>query len=178
MDTYRATCYLILMVTTYCSVWIIYTTAFHPLHRVPGPFWASVTRIWYTLATGKGDMEHVQRALHKRYGALVRIAPNEVICADPEAIKKIYPTQAPIPTKTDFYAPLRLKFASKYPDNFAATDEKTHGQRRKIVNHVYSLSTVLSIEWYIDNCTKLFIQRLGECADSKKMLDLGEWLQW
>ena len=51
-----------------------------------------------------GDMEHTQRALHKKYGNdyqctnavphranesgyLVRIAPNEVACSDPEAIQ-------------------------------------------------------------------------------------------
>lgn len=178
MYAFQSVLLLALACSIYSLLWVVYTRAFHPLHKIPGPFWASVTRIWYTAASINGDMEHVQRALHKKHGPLVRIAPDEVICADPEAIKTIYPTQVPIPTKTDFYVPWRVDSFSKYPDNFTASDEKLHAQRRKIVNHIYSLTTVLSLESYIDNCTQLFLQRLGEFADQEKRTDLGEWLQW
>ncbi|KAJ9606160.1 hypothetical protein H2200_009121 [Cladophialophora chaetospira] len=178
MDIVRCIFLLTLASLVYSLLWVVYTRVLHPLHGIPGPFWASVTRTWYTLASSKGDLEHVQRALHGKYGPLVRIAPNEVICADPEAIKTIYPIQAPIPTKTDFYDPWRVDAFSKHPDNFTASDEKVHGRRRRIVNHIYSLTNVLSLESYIDKCTKLFLQRLGEFADSGKAADLGEWLQW
>ena len=53
-----------------------------------------------------------------------------------------------------------------------------HTERRRIVNHVYSLSNVLQSEEYINQCSVLFIQRIGEYADSGRVLDLGEWLQW
>lgn len=126
----------------------------------------------------KGDMEHVQRRLHQKYGPLIRIGPHELACSDPEAIKKLYPTQSPL-TKTDFYTPWRSGvFFSKHPDHFCVRDEKVHTERRRIVNHVYSLSNVLQSEEYINKCSTLFIERIGESADSGKVLDLGEWLQW
>jgi hypothetical protein len=108
---------------------------------------------------------------------LIRIAPNEVACADPEAIKQIYPTQSPL-MKTDFYPVWHNKTFSKYPDHFSATDERSHTERRRIVNHVYSLSNVLKSEEYIDKCSMLFAEKIGEYADQGLVLDLGEWLQW
>lgn len=125
----------------------------------------------------RGDMDVVQRSLHQRYGPLVRIAPDEVACADPEAIRKIYPTQAPL-TKTDFYHIWDNKTLSKYPDNFSETNEKLHRERRRIVNNVYSMSTVLTFEPYLDRCEELFIERMGQIADTTGSIDLGEWLQW
>lgn len=121
-------------------------------------------------------MEHVQRDLHHRLGPLVRIADNEVACSDVEAIKKIYPTQQPL-SKTDFYPPWKNP-AFKYPDHFSGTDERLHAERRKIVNHVYSLSSVLQSESYIDKCTNLFMSRLRDLAVSGQAVDLGEWIQW
>ena len=122
-------------------------------------------------------MESVQRDLHQKYGPLIRIAPNEIGCSDPEALKKLYPTQSPL-KKTDFYTVWDSANFSKYADHFCNTDEKTHTERRRIVNHVYSLSNVLQSEEYIDKCSQLFIERIGEFADKGSSFDLGEWLQW
>ena len=85
----------------YWSLWIVYTRTLHPLASVPGPFWASITRLWYMYRIYVGDMHHVQRALHEKYGPVVRIAPNEVSTAELSAIPKIYKHQKPL-TKTDF----------------------------------------------------------------------------
>jgi len=52
----------------YVSGWIIYCRFFHPLRDIPGPFLASISRIWIVFNTGQGNMEHTQRALHKKYG--------------------------------------------------------------------------------------------------------------
>ena len=49
-----------------------------------------------------GDLEVAQSALHTQYGQLLRIASNEVVSSDPNAIPLIYPTQKPL-IKTDWY---------------------------------------------------------------------------
>ncbi|KAK5044698.1 hypothetical protein LTR84_010590 [Exophiala bonariae] len=164
------------LVLIYLAAWIFYARTLHPLAKIPGPFWASVTRGWIVWRTYQGDMDHTQRALHQKYGYLVRIAPNEIACAYPNAIKQIYRMQNS-PKKTDFYPPWGNKTFSKYPDHFSNTDEKLHAERRRIVNQVYTLSNVLQSEMYIDKCSALFIQRLGEYVDAGKIIDLGDWLQ-
>ncbi|KAK6369088.1 hypothetical protein LTR64_007248 [Lithohypha guttulata] len=122
-------------------------------------------------------MEQVQRALHQKHGNLIRIAHNEVACADPDAIKKIYPAQGAL-EKSDFYPVWRNPAFSKYSDNFSETSEKLHGERRRIVNHLYTTTNVLQSEQYIDRCSQLFVDRVAQYADNGQTIDLGVWLQW
>jgi hypothetical protein len=167
-----------LALIVYCVVWIIYAMFFHPLRHIPGPWLASVSRIWIIIHTARGDMEFTQRALHKKYGPLIRVAPDETASSDPEAIKQIYRTQGPL-AKSDFYTPwTEDSMTSKYPDHFGVTDEKLHAERRRIVSHVYSLSNVLQSEEYFDKCSDILIQKLTLFAQSQEVIDLGTWLQW
>jgi hypothetical protein len=59
----------------YWVVWIIYARTLHPLAKVPGPIWPSVSRTWLMWRACVGDLEIAQRKLHEEYGSLVRIAP-------------------------------------------------------------------------------------------------------
>lgn len=61
-----------------------------PLRSVPGPLLARFTRLWYIYKIYKGDFERTNINLHKRYGSVVRIAPNEYSIDDVEAAKVIY----------------------------------------------------------------------------------------
>lgn len=60
-----------------------------PISNVPGPFLASITRIWHVFQIFKGKHNHVTTGLHEKYGPFVRIAPNEVSVAHPDAPKKL-----------------------------------------------------------------------------------------
>lgn len=124
----------------------------------------------------RGDMEQTQRRLHAELGPLLRIAPDEVACASPDAIKSVYRNQAAL-DKTDFYAVWNNQNFGKHKDMFTTLDDKVHGERRRIMNHVYTLSNVLRSEQYIDKCSRLFLERLGEYAKERKPMDLGKWLQ-
>ncbi|KIX95527.1 uncharacterized protein Z520_08647 [Fonsecaea multimorphosa CBS 102226] len=157
--------------------WIIYALCFHPLRHIPGPFLARISRAWITWHILRGDMEYEQRRLHDMYGPLVRIAPDEVACADPGAIPIIYPMKS-APPKSDFYSMWQNPNIGNFPDHFSQRDEKTHAERRRIISHVYSLTNILRSEQYIDNCSNLFMQRMEAYADAGEIVNLGEWLQW
>jgi hypothetical protein len=58
----------LLVSLAYCIIWITYTRWFHPLAQFPGPFWASVSRIWTVLHVLPGNAEKTQRKLHEKYG--------------------------------------------------------------------------------------------------------------
>ena len=83
-----------------------------PLRQIPGPYLASFTRLWKVSTILTTRQEVVMMQLHKRHGnylspqvafrkhqtsdigvflgRLVRIGPNEISVADPEALKVIY----------------------------------------------------------------------------------------
>ncbi|RAH49950.1 cytochrome P450, partial [Aspergillus brunneoviolaceus CBS 621.78] len=154
---------------------IIYCRFFHPLRSIPGPFLASVSRIWIVYHTATGRMEHTQRALHKRYGYMVRIAPDEVACSDPQAIKVIYSTKRDY-AKSEFYDIWAAPNEVRYAGHFATRDEEVHSERRRIVNQVYSMSSILESEPEIDDCTRVFIEATRTFAQQKTAVDLGPWL--
>jgi hypothetical protein len=65
-------------VAVYLLAWVIYCRTLHPLAKVPGPLWPAVSRTWQMYHIYRGDIELAERDLHRRYGSVVRIAPNEV----------------------------------------------------------------------------------------------------
>lgn len=58
--------------------YLLYQRFFSPLAKIPGPFWASVSRLWITKHSWDGDMNRRVIELHRKYGKLVRTGPNEV----------------------------------------------------------------------------------------------------
>ncbi|KAI9708220.1 MAG: hypothetical protein M1820_004174 [Bogoriella megaspora] len=123
-----------------------------------------------------GDIEVAERELHAKYGPVVRVAHNEVSASEASAIPKIYPTQRPL-TKTDFYPTYRPIGISNKADTFTETDEVAHAKHRKIVNPVYSMTSILKNESAMDGRLTWLVKRLGEFADRKEVVDLGHWLE-
>lgn len=132
--------------------------------------------MWVWSNVRSGQMHDAQIKLHAKHGSLVRIAPNELACSDPAAIKELYYNQNSL-EKSDFYTVWTNTSFGRHKDNFSVTNEKEHASRRRIVNHVYSMSNVLKSESYIDECSRLFIRKLGDLADRAQSFDLGQWLQ-
>ncbi|KAI9694926.1 MAG: hypothetical protein M1822_000543 [Bathelium mastoideum] len=126
------------------------------------------------MSTGK--LEVAERDLHAKYGTVVRVAPNEVSASEASAIPKIYRTQQPLP-KTDFYPTYRPVGISKRPDLFTVTDEAEHASHRRIVNPVYTMTSILKNENAMDECLTLLVKRLGEYANRQEGMDLGHWLE-
>lgn len=52
-----------------------------------------------------------------------------------------------------------------------------HAETRKRFQNLYSMTSLVSYEPFVDECTDIFSQRLTEIAQSGKSMDLGHWLQ-
>lgn len=68
----------------------LYSVFLHPLRHVPGPRLAKVTELWRTNRYFKGYWHRDILDLHRQYGPVVRISPNEVSIVSPELSKTIY----------------------------------------------------------------------------------------
>lgn len=62
----------------------------HGLQKYPGPFLASLTDWWrfFDVLGRRPDITHNQ--LHRKHGDIVRLGPNTLSFADPQALKTIY----------------------------------------------------------------------------------------
>lgn len=71
-------------------VYSLYRFVSDPFKDIPGPFPARFTHLWYLFAIYKGNFILTNINLHKKYGPIVRIAPNEYMIDNVEAAKTIY----------------------------------------------------------------------------------------
>lgn len=46
------------------------------------------------------------------------------------------------------------------------------------MNNVYSMSTVLESEQYVDDCTHVLLEKIANASLNKEIMDIGEWIQW
>ncbi|KAL4079574.1 cytochrome P450 [Scleroderma citrinum] len=109
--------------------------------RIPGPFLARFSDLWLGWVTSQGHRSDVVHELHKKYGPLVRLAPNHVSIANPEALQIVY-AHGNGSLKSDFYD----AFVSIHRGLFNTRDRAQHTRKRKIISHIFSPKNVLEFE--------------------------------
>lgn len=68
----------------------IYRLFLHPLSRVPGPKIAALSNAWLAWHARNGRVRELGKTLHRKYGPVVRVGPNEVWFDSKYAFKIIY----------------------------------------------------------------------------------------
>ncbi|KAB8342796.1 hypothetical protein FH972_022394 [Carpinus fangiana] len=164
--------FILLLACLLVLSYIVYQRFFSPLAGIPGPFWASVSRIWITKLSWHGGTHRVMVDLHAKHGKLVRIAPNELSIAEPSDIKKIYGAGTKF-RKSDWYSVWqgRRKF-----DLFPERDEAVHSQQRRLVARHYSMDSLKQLETYVEDAIVFFFRRM-EDVRLQGTVDLGKWVQ-
>ncbi|PWY88380.1 cytochrome P450 [Aspergillus heteromorphus CBS 117.55] len=69
---------------------ITYRLFFSPLHHLPGPLWARITKLHHVWKIRHADNYRYTNQLHHQYGDVVRTGPNEVMLFTTDAFMKIY----------------------------------------------------------------------------------------
>ena len=154
---------------------LIYNRYFHPLKDIPGPFWASITRLWYFRAVRYGRGVDHQLPIHKKYGKFVRIGPNQVQIMDATAIDTIYGTKYEF-IKDDFYDNF-VTGISKRIDGFSERNEVKHTERRRMVAPIYTQGAVLEYEPCVDRVIALFYKQMEQFAATGEDFDMSVWLR-
>jgi hypothetical protein len=71
-------------------LWGLIHFVFHPLASYPGPFLWTISRLPQTYCLFRGTLPWKIHEIHKKYGPIVRLAPNELSYTTPEAWNDIY----------------------------------------------------------------------------------------
>lgn len=80
---------LLLPITVFLLT-LLYTRAFlTPLSRIPGPFYARFTSLPYRILCVKGTSNAAVTRWVERYGNVVRVAPDVVLFAGKEGVRKV-----------------------------------------------------------------------------------------
>ena len=146
-----------------------------PLRSVPGPFLARFGRLYYFFRVSRGRWEQENIALHKRYGPVVRVGADLYSIDSPEVVKKVYSIGSKF-AKSDWYDAWRHPDVNRlhlFPDR----DMKRHADTRRRFQAMYSMSSMVSYEGYVDECGAIFRQKLKEFSQSGQTIDMAHWLQ-
>ncbi|GAM33997.1 hypothetical protein TCE0_013f01297 [Talaromyces pinophilus] len=149
----------------------IYRLYFHPLSRFPGPRVAALTR-WYEFyydVIKPGQFIWKIESLHKRYGPIVRITPDELHIKDPEFYEVIY---APASKKRDKYASWTIG-AGAPTSTFATVSHDHHRLRRSGLNPFFSKNAISNnASALISDKVERLCQRLLEACKAGEVVRL------
>lgn len=140
---------------------IIYYRFFHPLRHFPGPFWASVTRLWVAYHNTLGDECELELALHRRYGPVLRITPTLLLVSDATKLPEVYHRQA---NKTNHY--ITGSFGEQ-ESLFNMKEHKVHAHFRKIAAGPYAFSNIKKMEPLVDFRIEQWLERLSDLFAQK-----------
>ena len=77
-------------VALYLILCALYQLYFSPLCDIPGPWYAAISDFWLTTHVLRLQQCRVIDALFKKYGPVVRVAPNKVVFNDLSTTKNVY----------------------------------------------------------------------------------------
>ncbi|OHE91111.1 cytochrome P450 [Colletotrichum orchidophilum] len=159
----------------------IYYLTLHPLSGYPGPLLARITTITSLWHRAHGTNHSWPLLLHKKYGHIVRIGPNELSYSHPDAWHDIY-------AKAGGGGDIPKDFVGLGPDMAAPengivrADDANHQRQRRIFSHAFSDRAVLKQESLVQSHVRNLMCKLaeedGEPASSHGRVDLVTWLSY
>ncbi|KAK8069428.1 Tryprostatin B 6-hydroxylase [Apiospora phragmitis] len=117
----------------------LYPVLLSPLARIPKAHWScAVSPIWILWARYTSRENRTIGEAHRRYGPIVRLAPNEISINDMESVKTVYQGGF---DKHQWYSVFNNYGV---PNMFSSIYAKHHGARKRMISHVYSKSYIHS----------------------------------
>lgn len=171
---------VILLFITYI---IPYFADRYGLRRYPGPLLAKVSNMWFANQVLHRRNIAAVHEMHQKYGksfskmsriahcsphpgTFVRISPNQVSIADPDALQAIYSYSSGA-LKGELYGGLSV-FAN-HSSMFSTRARDVHARKRKYLSHVMSLKSIQELEPNILAHQQVLVQRWdGLCAEGSK----------
>jgi len=150
------------------------------LAKYPGPKLWTVTRLSYVYSLWSGSLSKDVRRLHQQYGNVVRIAPNEISFARPDAINDIYlnlPGRPAISKSKVWHGPQPGRPVSV----LNALDPKNHQRFRKAMEPGFTDRAVRAQESVIQSYSNLFISHLDEIvskASDGAVVNIVRWYEF
>ncbi|KAI0515085.1 cytochrome P450 monooxygenase-like protein [Xylaria bambusicola] len=166
-----------LSIIVYHIAQVIYLLFFHPLAKYPGPKIAAISDLWWVWELSSGRLPFTIADLHKKYGDVVRIRPNELSFATAEAFQDIHGHVSqgkPRFLKTEFY-----DNDDPTPRITGARDPEVHARQRKSLSHAFSAKSLREQEEIVQKYIDGFLRQLNKLGkNGEKALNMSETFNW
>lgn len=158
---------------------IVYRLYFHPLSKIPGPWYNAITRIPYARHSLAGTTVRNVTNLHEKYGEAVRVSPNEVSFISGEtAWQEVYGFRT---GKMKGHASMQKDPAWYAPppggvQSIIIANDEDHTRFRRVLAHAFSDQALRGQEVLLHRYTDLCIDRLKETTASESATqDVTAW---
>ncbi|KAL4752995.1 hypothetical protein BDW72DRAFT_201954 [Aspergillus terricola var. indicus] len=151
-----AVLYLVLALSI---VRLVRSLASSPNGSIPGPALARFTNAWYLWQMRRGDFRRTNIKLHAQNG------PVPVYGHGTKFIK------------SEWYDAWNVTPNPDQTNLFSERVSQRHAENRRKVASMYSMSSPVAYEPYVDDCIAVFKQRLDEISAQSKTVDMAHWLQ-
>ncbi|KAI1103282.1 cytochrome P450 [Jackrogersella minutella] len=159
-------------------VWCVYCIWFHPLAKYPGPKLAAVSQIWFIWSWTTGRYPHILEEAHRKYGDVVRIAPNELSFGTVQAHRDIYST--PSKSKKPFLKCGQFYNNGDVSNIFYELDPVQHAQMRKLLAPGFTGVAMKTHEYIVHRYVDMFVQKVGDICAARRGegVDVTEVVPW
>lgn len=163
---------------------VVHNLYFDPLAKFPGPRSWSASRLPYIWSLLRGKIVHDVEKLHRRYGPVVRVAPNEISFAHAQAWDDIFR-----PRSGHQQFPKDPVWWAKQPGQpesiLSAPNPEDHARMRRLLNHGFTEHALKAQEPIVQKYVNLLIERLREQAEGPDaaiekgvVIDVVPWLNF
>ncbi|KAH8786726.1 cytochrome P450 [Hyaloscypha sp. PMI_1271] len=162
----------ILQIVFYVFGYAIYNIYFHPLAKFPGPKFAAISNAIVT-----GTSVKTMKALHDKYGDVVRWAPNELSFSSAAAWKDIYTPHKPgeVFIKDPTFYIIDDKLRAKQIANIS--DPNEHEQARDMLGPAFSSKALFQQQDIVLKYVDMLMIAIQE-ESSKGPINLKEYYNW
>lgn len=147
---------------------IIKRSLFSPLSDIPGPIFASFTRLWHIARIINGRVNQDTLELHDKYGPFVRVAPDEVSVSHPDAPKQLLLN----PLHKGYWYNVAAVPDWRFQTPLSTTDPKRKVARSKAFASAYTLSNMLQMEEHVNKVIEKLLGWLDKFSADGKPMDL------
>lgn len=138
----------------------LYRLYMHPLSGVPGPRLAACSSLWLAWHTFVGDECTAIFQLHKQYGPVLRVGPNDVDIADGDAVEPIYTDRGGF-QKTQAYSKFDI---DGHATIFSTQTLAERANRAKAVVSLFSTASIRNSQPVLGRVVDEFVTRLQDEA--------------
>ncbi|KAF3274906.1 hypothetical protein TWF970_007609 [Orbilia oligospora] len=172
IDTSRFVAVTAVLAIGYFLANAIYQLYFSPLSKVPGPWYAAISPIFFIIVSLKGNAVYTWELLHVKYGPYLRVSPTSVMVADRESALKVHSPNDVFP-KGPWYTN-----AMASESILTIRDHQKYKTRRKAFGSGFSKSNMALLEPVVRKKAELCFKKIGKHFDNGDIVDVKPWLYW
>ena len=136
-----------------------------------------MTRLPYIVSLLRGKLAYDIRKIHEEYGDVVRVAPNELSFATPDASRDVYATrsgQKPFAKNSMWYKPPPGQVLSL----ITTSSQTDHARMRGLLRGAFTEKALRDQSHIIEYYVKLLISSLREKASSGVSVNMVDWVNY